>query len=54
MAKIIYILCMSLGSGLGWYLGSKVGGLMTSYFVSVVGAAFGMYYGRKISSNHMP
>ena len=53
MRKIIYVVGMSLGGAVGWYMGSQAGGIMTAYFSSVVGTAFGMYYARKINNNYM-
>jgi len=45
--RAVLFICISLGSSLGWYLGSP-GGLMGSYLVGVIGASVGLFIGRKL------
>jgi len=52
MKKVLIVLSISIGGWIGWWLG-KYFSFMTSYFLSVVGAAAGLYFGRKIMSNYM-
>jgi len=37
----------TLGGALGWWLGERLG-IMAAWFLSAVGTAFGLYWGRKI------
>ncbi len=52
MKKVLIILSISIGGGIGWWLGKYVG-FMTAYFLSVVGGAGGLYVGRRIMRNYM-
>jgi uncharacterized protein YcfJ len=52
MKKLLTIVSIFIGGGIGWWLGKHVG-FMTGYFVSVVGAAAGLYIGRRIMRNYM-
>lgn len=40
--KIIKIVASTLGGYAGWQLGNHVG-LMTAFFLSIIGTAFGVY-----------
>jgi outer membrane lipoprotein SlyB len=46
IGKLILLLSVNLGAALGWKLGSP-GGIMGSYLAAVVGAACGLYLGRR-------
>jgi uncharacterized protein YneF (UPF0154 family) len=52
MKKILTIICISAGSWIGWWIGEHVG-IMTAYFLGVVGAAAGLYFGRKLMSSYL-
>jgi uncharacterized membrane protein len=52
MKKVLVILSISIGGWIGWRLGSYIG-FMTAYFLSVVGAAAGLYYSRKIMEKYL-
>ena len=52
MKKVLVVLNISIGGWIGWWLGSYIG-FMTAYFLSVVGAAAGLYYGRKIMEKYL-
>jgi len=52
MKKILIILSISIGGWIGWWLGKYVG-FMTAYFLSVIGGAAGLYFGRQIIRNYM-
>jgi uncharacterized membrane protein YfcA len=42
----------TVGSGVGWWLGSP-GGLMWEYLLSVVGTAVGVYVGRWFAAEYL-
>ena len=52
MKKILTIICISAGGWIGWWVGEHVG-IMTAYFLSVLGAAAGLYFGRKLMSSYL-
>ena len=52
MKKLLLILSITIGGWIGWWIGEHIG-IMTAYFLSVLGAAAGLYFGRKIMSNYM-
>jgi hypothetical protein len=52
MKRVLVILSISIGGWIGWRLG-KYFGFMTAYFLSVVGAAAGLYFGRKIMRHYL-
>jgi membrane protein YqaA with SNARE-associated domain len=43
----------SLGGWLGWWLGARVG-VMTAFFLSVVGTAIGVYFTRRLMADYLP
>jgi len=45
MEKILVIVGASVGGALGWWLGERAG-IMTAFFVSVLGTAAGTYFAR--------
>ncbi len=52
MKKLLIIIWISIGGWIGWWIGKHIG-IMTAYMLSVVGAAAGLYFGRKIMINYM-
>ena len=52
MKKVFIILRISIGGWIGWWLGDHVG-FMTAFFLSIVGAAAGLYIGRIVMKNYM-
>jgi hypothetical protein len=46
MEKIIVFVGTSVGGALGWWIGARVG-MMTGFFLSVVGTGAGMYFARR-------
>ena len=42
----------TVGSGVGWWLGSP-GGLMWEYTLSVVGTALGVWLGRRFAATYL-
>ena len=51
MGKLFAFIGATVGSYAGWFIGAKVG-ITTAVMLSFVGTGFGIYYGRKIASNH--
>jgi hypothetical protein len=48
MAKFgLWTIVTTITGSIGWYLGSLVGGLMTSWMAAVVGTAIGAWYTRQ-------
>ncbi len=48
MKKVIIMITTTVGSAVGWWLGSDFG-IMTAFMVSIVGFALGVYYGNKLA-----
>ncbi len=46
--KIMILLGSTIGSSLGWWIGSP-GGTMMAFFVSMVGTGFGIWAGRRLA-----
>jgi hypothetical protein len=47
------MLAGSLGGGIGWWLGGQVG-VMTAFFLSILGTAVAMYFTRKWIAEYLP
>jgi hypothetical protein len=48
MSKLLSVLGATLGGALGWWLGAHVG-MMSAFFVSIVGTGLGVYAGRRLA-----
>jgi len=48
LKPILKMLGLSLGGWVGWWLGDHIG-LITAYFLSLFGAATGLYMARQIA-----
>jgi hypothetical protein len=48
LLKLLPYLAMSAAGWFGWWLGRHVG-LFTAYIVSILAAAAGLYYGRRLA-----
>ena len=53
MATLLWILVTTITGALGWWLGSLVGGIMTSMILSVVATAWGAWWARKFVRDHL-
>jgi hypothetical protein len=53
MKILIVLICVSLFSWIGWWLGEGFG-LMTAYLLSFVGSLTGVYVGVRIKREYMP
>jgi len=42
----------TIAGSLGWWIGAFVG-IMTAFFVSVIGSGVGMYFGRRIARHYL-
>ena len=49
MSKLLALVGSTIGGGIGWWLGARIG-FMTAFFVSVVGGGVGWYIGRRIAN----
>lgn len=45
MSKLLTFLGATVGGAIGWWLGARVG-IMTAFFVSMLGTGVGIYAGR--------
>ena len=52
LVKMVVILGASVGGGIGWWLGSRFG-VMTAFFLSVIGTAAGAYLARRWVTNYL-
>ena len=52
MRGIIVLIGISIGGGVGWWLGSLIG-FTTAIILSSIGSGFGLFYTRKILKDHM-
>lgn len=53
MKAIIATLGGSLGGAAGWWLG-RMEGVMTAFFLSVIGTAGGVYVARRLMEEYLP
>ncbi len=53
MARLIAFIGASIGGSLGWWLGSRAG-VMTAFFLMVIGTALGGYYARRLADDYLP
>lgn len=53
MRGIISFVAGSLGGALGWWLG-RFEGVMTAFFLSVLGTAVAIYYARRLADEYLP
>jgi hypothetical protein len=47
MEKLFMIILTTVGSGVGWWAGSKIG-FMSAFALSIVGTGLGLYLSRRI------
>jgi hypothetical protein len=52
MRRLLALLAASLGGWLGWWLGSEIG-MMTGFFLSVVGMSLGLYAAGRITRHYL-
>lgn len=52
MAKLLGWIGGTLGGSLGWWLGAQ-GGIMTAFFISIVGTGAGVYAGRWLAAEYL-
>ncbi|MDB4882121.1 MAG: hypothetical protein JWL95_887 [Gemmatimonadetes bacterium] len=51
MTKLLGFIGATVGSYLGWWLGSGAG-IMTAFMLSMVGTGVGIYAGRKVAAHY--
>ena len=49
MTRLLLLLAVTIGGGVGWWLGSFVG-IMTAFMMSVVGTAVAVYGARRFTA----
>ena len=52
VSKTLGFIGATIGSGIGWWLGEHVG-MMTAFFLAVIGTAAGIYAARRIAASLM-
>ncbi len=52
MKKLILFIFITLGGYLGWWLGEYIG-IMTAYFLSVVGSLAGVFVGCAVNRRYL-
>jgi len=52
MARLFGLVGATMGSAFGWWLGEHVG-LMTAFFISMVGTGVGLYFGRQLADTYL-
>jgi hypothetical protein len=50
VVKLIVFIGATVGGALGWWIGARIG-IMTAFFLSVVGTAAGTYFARRWSKD---
>lgn len=52
MQRLLWIVGATIGSGIGWWIGAKVG-IMTAFIVSTIGTALGVWPGFRIAREYL-
>ena len=52
MRKLLAMMAASVGGWVGWWLGAQVG-MMTAFFLSVVGMGLGLYAAQRIAHHYL-
>jgi len=52
MSNLLAFVGATIGGGIGWWLGEQVG-LMTAFFLGVIGTAMGVYLGRRLAREYL-
>ena len=52
MRRLLTLMAVSLGGSLGWWLGARVG-MMTGFFLSVIGMAVGLYAAQRAIRDYL-
>jgi len=53
LRKIIKLIAATLGGSAGWWLGDHLG-IMTAFFLSVIGTAVGVYLAQQWVTQYLP
>jgi uncharacterized membrane protein YeaQ/YmgE (transglycosylase-associated protein family) len=51
VTKLLGFVGATIGSSLGWWMGSGVG-TMTAFMLSMVGTGVGIYFGRRVAHHY--
>jgi hypothetical protein len=52
MAKLLVLLGTTLGGAIGWWVGEHIG-IMTAFFLSMIGMGAGLYFSRWVVKNYL-
>jgi hypothetical protein len=52
MKKMCMLICITVLSAVGWWIGKKIG-IMTGYILSGVGSLVGVYVGWRINRDYL-
>lgn len=53
MSKVVGFIGASLGGSIGWWAGAPVG-IMTAFFLGIIGTAAGGYFAKRWADDHLP
>ncbi len=48
MSKLLGLVGATMGGGFGWWLGAHQG-IMTAFFISILGTGVGLYLGKRLA-----
>jgi hypothetical protein len=52
MSRLLAFVGANVGGGIGWWLGGQIG-LVTAFFLCVLGTAVGVYAGRRFAAEYL-
>ena len=52
MSRLIAFVCTTIGSAIGWWVGSLVG-FASAVLLSIVGMGVGLYIGRRLEQRYL-
>jgi hypothetical protein len=53
MNRLCIFMGMIVFGGIGWWIGSKIGGLMAALWISTLGSIVGVYVGWRINRDYL-
>lgn len=52
MRKLLTLISVSIGGWVGWWLGARVG-IMTGFFLSMIGTGLGLYVAQRFIRDYL-
>jgi hypothetical protein len=52
VGKLLGFIGMTVGGWIGWWIGDHLG-LLTAFFLSMVGTGAGLYVGRRVAKHYL-